>query len=101
MERPKHHKHHVHRGHLDHNWNRVFRWRLVFCAPPSWSSWPGGRFRIQFTNRDNPMGLTVHFSLRLPPTFSPDEVKARIAALHQLLAKLPFQAQTAMVRAWK
>lgn len=43
------------------------------------------------------MGLTVHFSLRLPATFSTDEVKARIAALHQLIAKLPFQSQSAMV----
>lgn len=42
------------------------------------------------------MGLTVHFTLRLPVTSSPDEVTARIAALHRSLTALPFQGQTSM-----
>ena len=43
------------------------------------------------------MGLTIHFSLCLPETLSPDEVTARIAALHIAVAKLPFQSQTPMI----
>jgi hypothetical protein len=43
------------------------------------------------------MGLTIHFTLLLPSTLSPDEATARIAALHQAVAKLPMRSQTAMV----
>ncbi len=43
------------------------------------------------------MGLTVHFTLLLPSALSPDKATARIAALHQAIAKLPMRSQTAVV----
>ena len=43
------------------------------------------------------MGLTIQFSLCLPEISSPDEITARIAALHNAIAKLPFQSLTPMI----
>ena len=43
------------------------------------------------------MGLTIHFSLRLPTSFTQDEATASIAKLWQACHRLPFQGQTVMV----
>jgi hypothetical protein len=43
------------------------------------------------------MGLTVHFTLKLPATLSLDEVTAAIAKLWQAAKTLPFQSQSPMV----
>jgi hypothetical protein len=43
------------------------------------------------------MGLTIHFSLRLPASFTQDAATAAIAKLWQACHRLPFQGQTIMV----
>jgi hypothetical protein len=43
------------------------------------------------------MGLTVHFSLRLPASFTQDEATAAIAKLWQACHRLPFRSQTPMI----
>lgn len=43
------------------------------------------------------MGLTIHFTLRLPATFSQDEATAAMAALRQRCRALPMQALTRVV----
>ena len=43
------------------------------------------------------MGLTIHFSLRLPASFTQDQATASIAKLWQACHRLPFQGQTVMV----
>lgn len=43
------------------------------------------------------MGLTIHFSLRLPASFTQDDATAAIATLWQAAKALPFQTQTPMV----
>lgn len=43
------------------------------------------------------MGLTIHFTLRLPATFSPDEAAAAMAALRQRCRAMPMQAMSRVV----
>lgn len=43
------------------------------------------------------MGLTIHFKLRLPESFTQDEATAAIAKLWQVCHRLPFQSQSPMI----
>ena len=43
------------------------------------------------------MGLTIHVTVRLPASLTPDEVTSRVAALHQVVAQLLMRSQTAIV----